>query len=136
MAGVDAPMEGVQPATETAAAAGGAAAKPDVSGADQLQSEVLGLIEHTANVVEILALASPASPIDPTLCKTFLADVDRIQKLFNHHISVLEEERTELQPSGGIHGDELDTSIATAALKLTESRVNQLLTMTADAPSL
>jgi hypothetical protein len=44
--------------------------------------------------------------------------------------------RTELQPSGGIHGDELDTSIATAALKLTESRVNQLLTLTADAPSL
>jgi hypothetical protein len=40
MAGVDAPMEGVQPATETGAAAGGAAVKPDVSGADQLESEV------------------------------------------------------------------------------------------------
>eukprot|EP00035_Acanthoeca_spectabilis_P033799 m.25502 g.25502 ORF g.25502 m.25502 type:complete len:136 (+) comp6204_c0_seq1:113-520(+) len=130
MAGAAVAMEGVKTVGASDVTENGG-----LHGVDELQTEVIGLLERTATVVEKLATASPANPIDPTLCKSYLEEVDRLQNLFNHHISVLEEERTELQPSGGIHGDELDTTIATAALDLTQSRVETLIELTAQAPT-
>eukprot|EP00038_Savillea_parva_P004142 m.134589 g.134589 ORF g.134589 m.134589 type:complete len:159 (+) comp11390_c0_seq3:3439-3915(+) len=99
-----------------------------VTGVESLQLMAVALLEHTATFVDTLTTASPSNPIPSGMCTRYLSRVDTLQKLLNSTIGVLEEERTDLQPAGGIHGEELDTVLATSALDLLEGRMSHLLT--------